>query len=87
MPNLKQAIKRVSINSKKTEINKNKMSEVRTAVKKAHVAVSTASVGAMDLVRSAQKQIDKLAGKGKMKKNTAARRVSRLQKALNAQAK
>ena len=43
MPNLKQAIKRVSINSKKTEINKNKMSEVRTAVKKAHVAVSTAS--------------------------------------------
>ena len=86
MPNLKQAIKRVSINGKKTEVNKNKKSEVRTAIKKAHVAVSTASEGALDLVREAQKQIDKLAGQGKMNKNTAARRVSRLQKALNRQA-
>lgn len=87
MPNLKSAIKRVKVSLKKTDINKNKKSEVRTAIKKAQVAVAAAGEEAQALVRSAQKQIDKLAGKGKMNKNTAARRVSRLQRALNRQAK
>lgn len=83
MPNIKSAMKRVRVLEKKAAANKIKKSEIRTAVKKARVAVAEASESAQALCREAQKKLDRAATKGRMHKNTVARRKSRLQKALN----
>jgi small subunit ribosomal protein S20 len=53
-------------------------SEIKTRVKRAHDAVDAGDGEAHELVRSAQKRIDKAAAKGVIHKNAAARRTSRL---------
>lgn len=83
MPNIKSAIKRVKVLQKKAAANKIKKSEIRTAVKKARVAVAEAGENAQTLIVEAQKKLDRAATKGRMHKNTVARRKSRLQKAMN----
>lgn len=83
MPNIKSAMKRVRVLEKKAAANKIKKSEIRTALKKARVAVAEANESAQVLCRDAQKKLDRAATKGRMHKNTVARRKSRLQKALN----
>ena len=82
MPNIKSAIKRVSVTEKKTAANKIKKSEIRTVVKKTRAAVAASAEKAGDLVVAAQARLDKAAAKGFIHKNTAARRKSRLAKAL-----
>ena len=84
MPNIKSAIKRVNVTSKKTEVNKIQKSTIRTVVKKAKVAIENAAPDAEAVVKSAVVKIDKAAAKGYMHKNTAARKKSRMAKALNA---
>lgn len=85
MPNIKSAVKRVSVTEKKTLVNKIKKSEIRTTLKKAKTAVSEKAENAVAQVVLAQQSLDKAVAKGYMHKNTAARRKSRLTKALNAQ--
>lgn len=82
MPNIKSAVKRVSIITKKTAYNKMQKSRIRTVLKKTRAAIAASSEQATDLVRNAQVVVDKAAGKGYMHKNTAARRKSRLAKQL-----
>ncbi len=84
MPNIKSAIKRVNVTNRKTEANKIQKSSIRTAVKKARAALASSAPDAQDTVKAAVVKIDKAAAKGYMHKNTAARRKSRLAKALNA---
>lgn len=84
MPNIKSAVKRVSVIEKKTIVNKIKKSEIRSTLKKAKTAVLENSQNAAAQVVLAQKSLDKAVAKGYMHKNTAARRKSRLTKALNA---
>lgn len=84
MPNIKSAMKRVKVLEKKAAVNKIKKSEIRTAVKKARVAVAESSESAIELFRDAQKKLDQAAAKGRMHKNTVARRKSRIAKAMNA---
>lgn len=86
MPNIKSAMKRVAVTEKKTLANKIKKSEMRTVLKKAKLAVAEGAAEAKDNVVLAQKSLDRAAAKGFMHKNTAARRKSRLTKALNKQA-
>ena len=83
MPNIKSAKKRVKVSNKKTEFNKSQKSAVRTAVKKAQTAIENKSEQAGELVKDAVVKIDKAAGKGKIHKNTAAHKKSRLAKSLN----
>ncbi len=83
MPNIKSAIKRVSVAAKKTEVNKQQKSAVRTVIKKAKAAIANGSPDAKEAADVAMVRIDKAAAKGYMHKNTAARRKSRLAKALN----
>ncbi|MDD2392925.1 MAG: 30S ribosomal protein S20 [Eubacteriales bacterium] len=83
MPNIKSAIKRVSVTAKKTEVNKQQKSAVRTDIKKARTAVANGAPDAKETVDKAMVRIDKAASKGYMHKNTAARKKSRLAKALN----
>ncbi len=83
MPNIKSAIKRVSVTARKTAVNKIKKSEIRTAVKRTNAALASSVEGAGDLVRQTQAKLDKAAAKGYLHKNTVARKKSRLARLLN----
>lgn len=87
MPNIKSAIKRVSVTEKKTAANKMKKSEIRTVIKKAKGSVAESSENTAELVKAAQITLDKAAASGYIHKNAAARKKSRLTKAANAAVK
>ncbi|HHT76562.1 MAG TPA: 30S ribosomal protein S20 [Clostridiaceae bacterium] len=84
MPNIKSAIKRVKVNQKKADQNKMKKSELRTVIKKAKASVADSADKAADQVKVAQIALDKAAGKGLIHKKAAARKKSRMVKAMNA---
>lgn len=85
MPNIKSAIKRVSVIEKKTERNNMIKSGYKTAVKKFEQAVEAGNVeDAKKLLAEATKKIDQACTKGVIVKNTAARKKSNLAKKLNA---
>lgn len=84
MPNIKSAIKRVAVIEKKTVANKTKRSELRTSLKKARSAVASSAENAGELMRETQAKLDKAAAKGYLHKNNAARKQSKLAKAVNA---
>lgn len=85
MPNIKSAIKRVSVIEKKTLRNNMIKSEYKTAVKKFEKAVESKDMENIDsLFSNATKKIDQACSKGVIVKNTAARKKSNLAKKLNA---
>lgn len=85
MPNIKSAIKRVSVIEKKTLRNNMVKSGYRTAVRKFEEAVDAKDLqNAENLFNEACKKIDMACTKGVIVKNTAARKKSRLAKKLNA---
>lgn len=88
MPNIKSAIKRVSVIEKKTARNNMIKTGYRTAVKKFEQAVEAGNKEeATALFSAATKKIDQACTKGVIVKNTAARKKSSLAKKLNAMAK
>lgn len=86
MPNIKSAKKRVKVIATKTAQNKDIKSALKTAVKKAYIAIDTNADNKAEAVSLAVKKIDQAAAKGIMHKNTAARSKSALAKRLNASA-
>ena len=76
-----QQIKRERQDKKRRVINIAQMSKLKTAIKK--VTLATNNEKAEVDYREAVKQIDKAASKGLIKKNTAARRKSRITRHLN----
>lgn len=85
MPNIKSAIKRVSVIEKKTLQNNMIKTGYRTAVRKVETAISEGnSEEAKKLFVDATKKIDQACTKGVIKKNTAARKKSNLAKKINA---
>lgn len=88
MPNIKSAIKRVSVIEKKTLRNNMIKSEYKTAIKNFEAAVAKGNVKeAETLFSEATKKIDGACTKGVIVKNTAARKKSNLAKKLNAMSK
>ena len=88
MPNIKSAIKRVSVIEKKTLRNNMIKSAYKTAVKNFEAAVVEGDVKkAESLFSEATKKIDQACTKGVIVKNTAARKKSNLAKKLNAMSK
>lgn len=83
MPNIKSAIKRVEVTKTKTLKNTIKKSALKTAIKKCSEAIEKKDASASSLLSSTAKTIDKAAAKNILHKNTAARRKSKLAKALN----
>ena len=84
MANIKSAKKRILVNEKKAERNKSIKSKVKTMIKKVDAAVATGDAEAAKAsLLAAVIEIDKACSKGVYHKNTAARRVSRLTKAVN----
>ena len=76
-----QQIKRERQDKKRRARNIDQMSKVKTAIKK---VISTTDHEKAEVdYRVAVKQIDKAASKGVIKKNTAARRKSRITRQLN----
>ena len=84
MANIKSAKKRVLVNRKKAERNKSIKSAVKTSIKKVEAAVAAKDKeAAVAALTNAISTIDKAATKGVYHKNNAARKVSRLAKAVN----
>ena len=83
MPNIKSAKKRVKVIAVKTARNKAFNSSLKTAIKKADVALADGAENKNEQVVAAIKKIDQAASKGLLHKNTAARKKSALQKKLN----
>ena len=84
MANIKSEKKRVLVNRKKAERNKSIKSAVKTSIKKVEAAVAAKDKeAAVAALQNAISTIDKAATKGVYHKNTAARKVSRLSKAVN----
>ena len=85
MPNIKSAIKRVSVIEKKTLRNNMIKSAYKTAIRRFDEAVENKNVEeATKLFSFATKKIDQACTKGVIVKNTAARKKSNLAKKLNA---
>ncbi len=84
MANIKSAKKRISVIETKTLRNKMIKSKIKTLVKKVEAAVAANDKAAASAALSeAVVAIDKAAAKGVYHKNTAARKVSRITKAVN----
>jgi len=84
MPNIKSAIKRVSIIEKKTLQNNMIKSAYKTAVKKFEAAVEAGDKAkAEEAFKLAVKKVDQACTKGVIKANTASRKKSNLAKKLN----
>jgi small subunit ribosomal protein S20 len=86
MANIKSQIKRNRSNERRRLRNQAVRSELKTRAKAADAAIAAGDDTATDKVRVAQKRIDKAASKGRIHKNAAARRTSRLMKRANATA-
>ena len=82
-PNIKSAKKRVIVNDKRAKRNKSMNSALKTAIKKANVAIESGSADKEVLVTAAVKKIDQATAKGLLHKNNAARKKSALVTKLN----
>ncbi|WP_066717414.1 30S ribosomal protein S20 [Clostridium sp. Marseille-P299] len=84
MANIKSAKKRIKVIETKTLRNKAIKSKVKTLVKKVESAVAASDKAlATTSLKDAVVAIDKACAKGIYHKNTAARKISRLTKAVN----
>jgi small subunit ribosomal protein S20 len=78
--NIKGQIKRNRQNERRRVRNKGVRSELKTRIKAADDAVRSSDAEAPETLRLAQKRLGKAGSKGRIHKNQAARRTSRLMK-------
>ena len=84
MPNIKSAVKRVSVIEKKTLQNNMIKSAYKTAIKAFEAAVEAGDKAkAEETYKFAVKKVDQACTKGVIKANTASRKKSSLSKKLN----
>ena len=83
MANIKSAKKRILVNRTKADRNKAIRSSVKTAIKKVYAAIDAKDKAAATALNDATVIINKAASKGVYHSNNAARKVSRLAKAVN----
>lgn len=79
------AKKRIRQNDKRKVLNRRRLKDIKLQVRKVTDAIKSRDTDAATTeLRVAIKKIDKVAAKGTLHKNTAARKKSRLQRRLNA---
>ncbi len=84
MANIKSAKKRILVNRTKADRNKAIKSGEKTAIKKVYAVIESGDkAAAATELAAATKTIEMAATKGVYHKNNAARKVSRLSKAVN----
>jgi small subunit ribosomal protein S20 len=85
MANTPQARKRIRRNDRRAEINTNRVSRIRTFVKKVETAIAGGDKSAAaEALREAQPELARGVSRGVLHKNTAARKLSRLSKRVAA---
>jgi small subunit ribosomal protein S20 len=83
LANVKSAKKRIKVIAAKTLQNKMIRSDLRTAIKKAELALEADADNKIEVARLAMKKIDHAVTKGILHKNNAARKKSSLALKLN----
>ncbi len=83
MPNIKSAKKRVLVAEVNNQRNKSYRSALKSAIKKADVAIETGSADKELCVKAAVKKIDEAVTKGILHKNNAAHKKSAIVTRLN----
>ena len=79
MPNIASAKKRVRQTERRTEVNRARVSRIRTFVKKVETAIAAGDKkAAQAALNAAEPEIMRGVTKGVLHRNTAARKVSRL---------
>ncbi|MBA2936441.1 30S ribosomal protein S20 [Sphingomonas sp. CGMCC 1.13654] len=85
MANTPQAKKRIRRNERRKVINGNRVSRIRTFVKKVEAAIASGDKAvATEALKAAQPEMQRGVSKGVLHKNTVARKYSRLTKAVAA---
>ncbi len=85
MANTPQAEKRIRRNDRRAEINKARVSRIRTFVKRVEAAIETGGKdAAVAALAAAQPEMMRGVSKGVLHKNTVARKISRLSKRVAA---
>ena len=85
MANTPQAKKRIRRNTRRAEVNGNRIGRIRTFVKKVEAAiVAGEKEAAVAAIAQAQPELARGVAKGVLHKNTASRKFSRLSKAVAA---
>jgi len=83
MPNKKSAQKELRKGVKRAKVNQKAKDDLKFLVKKSNKALIAGEAEVAAQIKNTLKSLDKAAGKGIIKKNTAARKKSRLMKKLN----
>ena len=79
MANHKSAKKRIRRNANRAEINKSRISRIRTFVKRVETAIASGDRGTAQMaLKEAQPELMRGVSKGVLHKNTASRKMSRL---------
>lgn len=85
MANTPQAKKRIRRNARREDVNTNRMSRIRTFLKRVESAIDDGDkTKAQEALGNAQPELARGVAKGVLHKNTAARRMSRLSKRVAA---
>ena len=85
MANTPQAKKRIRRNQRRTDINTNRVSRIRSFVKKVEAAIEGGDKAAADeALKAAQPELARGVARGVIHKNTASRKFSRLTKRVAA---
>jgi small subunit ribosomal protein S20 len=85
MANTPQAKKRIRRNAVRAEINGNRLSRIRTFVKKVETAIAGGDkAAAAEALHAAQPELARGVARGVLHKNTVARKMSRLTKRVSA---
>jgi small subunit ribosomal protein S20 len=85
MANTSSAKKATRVAARRTVINKNRLSRVRSSVRKVEEALASGNKAAAEAaLKAAEPDLMRGAQKGVVHKNTAARKVSRLAKRVKA---
>jgi len=84
MANTPQARKRIRRNARRATINGNRMSRLRTFVKKVEAALDAGDkTAAAEALKAAQPELARGVARGVLHKNTASRKFSRLTKRVS----
>lgn len=85
MANTPQAKKRIRRNGRRTEVNRNRLSRVRSFIKAVESAVESGDKKvANEALTAMQPELDRGVSKGVMNRNMASRKLSRLNKKVAA---
>lgn len=85
MANTPQARKRIRRNERRAEVNTNRVSRIRTFLKKVESAIAGGDkTAAAEALKAAQPELARGVSRGVLHKNTASRKMSRLSKRVSA---